>query len=291
MYECIQVAENTYYIASPSNTGLYVENGEAWIIDTGIDARAGKKIAKRLEENNWKPKAVINTHCHADHIGANAWLQKQFDIPVYANGMDCMFIENTLLSSMALWGAYPPRALQGVFFTAGNSKVTPIQNAPLPQGFEIIPFSGHSLFMIGLRTPDNIVFTADELCPPHILEKYGIGYNYCLEGYFKSLETAERLEAKLFVPAHGEPFADIRELTAINRKSVLDVCRLIITLCKTPQHFDMLLQGVFNHYGLNMTFAQYTVTGSVLRSYLSWLYDEDALEPVILDNILYWRAK
>lgn len=37
MYECIQVAENTYYIASPSNTGLYVENGEAWIIDTGID--------------------------------------------------------------------------------------------------------------------------------------------------------------------------------------------------------------------------------------------------------------
>ncbi len=142
MYECIQVAENTYYIASPSNTGLYVENGEAWIIDTGIDARAGKKIAKRLEENNWKPKAVINTHCHADHIGANAWLQKQFDIPVYANGMDCMFIENTLLSSMALWGAYPPRALQGVFFTAENSKVTPIQNAPLPQGFEIIPFPG-----------------------------------------------------------------------------------------------------------------------------------------------------
>ena len=112
MYECIQVAENTYYIASPVNVGLYIEKGEAWIIDTGIDPRVGKKIVRRLEENNWKPKAIINTHCHVDHVGANAWLQKEFNIPVYSNGMDCYFIEHTILSAMALWGAFPPKALQ-----------------------------------------------------------------------------------------------------------------------------------------------------------------------------------
>lgn len=142
MYECIQVAENTYYIASPSNTGLYVENGEAWIIDTGIDARAGKKIAKRLEENNWKPKAVINTHCHADHIGANAWLQKQFDIPVYANGMDCMFIENTLLSSMALWGRIRQGLCKASFSRRKTAKSLRYKTLPCPKVLKSSPFPG-----------------------------------------------------------------------------------------------------------------------------------------------------
>lgn len=292
MYECIQTAENTYYIASPVNVGLYIEEGGAWIIDTGIDARVGKKIVMRLKEHNWKPKAIINTHCHADHLGANAWLQKEFDIPVYSNGMDCYFIEHTILSGMALYGAYPPKRLQGTLFTAPDSEnVQSIYNAPLPAGFEIIPFYGHSLFMFGLRTPDNIVFTADEFCSAAILEKYKIAYNYCIEEYYQSLDEAEKLEAKLFVPAHGEPFTDIKEYAAMNRRAVLEVRNLILEKCRIPQSFDMLMQYIFTHYRLNMTFAQHTIIGSTIRSYIAWLLDEDLLEPVIENNILCWQTK
>lgn len=292
MFECIQVGENTYYIANPVNVGLYVENGEAWIIDTGIDARVGKKIVQRLNENGWKPKAIINTHCHVDHVGANAWLQKEFNIPIYSNGMDCYFIENTILSSMALWGAFPPRLLQGTLFTSSDSKnVQSIYDAPLPNGFEIIPFSGHSLYMFGLRTPDDIVFTADELCNAQILEKYKIAFNYCVELYYKSLEDAEKLTAKLFVPAHGEPFTDIKEYVAINRKAVLQVHSLILETCRAPQNFDMLMQHIFNHYGLTLTFAQYAIVGSTIRSYLSWLLNDELIEPIIENNMLYWQTK
>lgn len=292
MYECIQLAENTYYIVNPVNVGLYIEEGEAWIIDTGIDARVGKKIIQRLKEHGWKPKAIINTHCHVDHLGANAWLQKEFDLPVYSNGMDCYFIENTILSSMALCGAYPPKRLQGTLFTAPDSKnVQSIYDAPLPAGFEIIPFYGHSLYMFGLRTPDDIVFTADEFCSSHILEKYKIAYNYCIAQYYQSLEEAEKLTAKLFVPAHGEPFTDIKEYAAINRRAVLEVRALILEKCRTPQSFDMLLQYIFSHYTLNMTFAQHAIIGSTIRSYLSWLLDEDLVEPIIENNVLYWQTK
>lgn len=292
MYECIQVAENTYYIANPVNVGLYIENNEAWIIDTGIDSRVGKKIVQRLKEHNWAPKAIINTHCHVDHLGANAWLQKEFDIPIYSNGMDCYFIENTILSSMAIWGAYPPKRLQGTLFTAPDSKnVQSIYDAPLPAGFEIIPFYGHSLFMFGLRTPDNIVFTADELCNTFILGKYKIAYNYCIEQYYQSLDSAEKLEAKLFVPAHGEPFTDIKEYVAMNRKAVLEVRELILEKCRTPQSFDMLLQYIFNHYALSMTLAQHAIIGSTIRSYISWLLNEERLEPIIQDNMLFWQTR
>lgn len=292
MFECIQLAENTYYIANPVNVGLYIENNEAWIIDTGIDSRVGKKIVQRLKEHHWTPKAIINTHCHVDHLGANAWLQKEFDIPIYSNGMDCYFIENTILSSMAIWGAYPPKRLQGTLFTAPDSKnVQSIYDAPLPAGFEIIPFYGHSLFMFGLRTPDNIIFTADELCNSNILEKYKIAYNYCIEQYYQSLDAAEKLKAKLFVPAHGEPFTNIQEYVAMNRKAVLEVRALILEQCRTPQSFDMLLQYIFNHYNLSMTLAQHAIIGSTIRSYISWLLNEELLEPIIQGNILYWQTK
>lgn len=292
MFECVQVGENTYYIANPVNVGLYIENGEAWIIDTGIDARVGKKIIQRLNEHNWKPKAIINTHCHVDHVGANAWLQKEYNIPIYSNGMDRYFIEHTVLSAMALWGAFPPKALQGTLFTAEDSKnVQNIYDAPLPKGFEIIPFSGHSLYMFGVRTPDNIVFTADEFCNAAILDKYKIAYNYCVELYYKSLEEAEKLEAKLFVPAHGEPFTDIKQYAAMNRKAVLEVHRLILEQCRTPQSFDMLLQCILNHYKMNVSFAQHVIVGSTIRSYLSWLLNDELIEPVIENNMLYWQTK
>lgn len=295
MYDLKQVAENTYYIESPVNVGIYVDNAEdgknAWIIDTGIDRRMGKKIISHLQENNWKAKAIINTHCHADHIGANAMLQKELDIPAYSNGMDCQFIENTILSPMALWGSYPPKALQTPIFKAQNSKVFDIKNAELPKGMEIIDLPGHSLYMIGIRTPDDIVFTADVLCSPFIFEKYGISFNYHAAGYYKTLDEVEKLQAALFVPAHGEPFTDIKALTEINRNAVLATKNLIAEICRTPHTFDTLLQAVFNHYNIPLTIGQYAVTGSTVRSYLSWLYDEEITVPVCENNLLYWHTR
>lgn len=291
MYECIQVAENTYYIASPVNMGIYAESDGVWLIDSGIDHRVGKKIAKVLQEKNWKLKAVINTHSHADHIGANAWLQKEFNVPIYGNGIERLFIENTFLAPMALWGGYPPKMLQNHIFQAQPSKVEQIEAEKLPQGFEIIPLYGHGLSMFALRTPDNIVFTADEVCSPYIFEKYGIAFNYYVEGYYSSLADLEKIEAKLFVPAHGEPFTDVKGHVQKNREAVLRTKELILDFCREACCFDVLVQKIFNRYGLNLTAAQYAIIGSTIRSYLSWLHDTGEVEVVTENNMLLWRAK
>lgn len=67
MYELVQVAPHTYYINSPSKVGVYVEeDNSVWLIDSGNDKDAGRKIQKRLEENGWTLKAIINTHSNED---------------------------------------------------------------------------------------------------------------------------------------------------------------------------------------------------------------------------------
>ncbi len=292
MFECIQVAQHTYYIASPVNIGIYVEkDNSVWLIDSGLDARVGKKIEKILLEKNWKLKAIINTHSHADHIGGNNYLQEKFQCPIYANGLDCLFIENTFLSPMALWGAYPPKILQTKHIMAEISKVQDINTITLPQGFESIPLYGHGLFMIGIKTPDNILFIADELCSQYVLDKYGIPFNYYIEEYVKSLEKAKTLSADLFIPAHGEPTKNIMPLIEANLEAIQKIKTLIYDFCKQPIYFDKLMQAIFNHFAHELNFVQYAVVGCAVRSYLTWLYDEGKIEPISIENMLHWQQK
>ena len=64
MYELVQVAANTYYINSPSKMGVYrVSDDDVWLIDSGNDKDAGRKVQKILEAQGWKLTAIINTQC------------------------------------------------------------------------------------------------------------------------------------------------------------------------------------------------------------------------------------
>ena len=74
--ELIKVGENTYYIKNATNIGIYkIDNQNVYLIDSGNDKDAGKKILRIVEEQGWKIKGIINTHSNADHIGGNKLIQ------------------------------------------------------------------------------------------------------------------------------------------------------------------------------------------------------------------------
>ena len=53
--ELVKVGEKTYYIKNPTNIGVYKINDEdVYLIDSGNDKDAGKKILKIIEEQGWK---------------------------------------------------------------------------------------------------------------------------------------------------------------------------------------------------------------------------------------------
>ena len=69
MYELIRVGKSTYYINCPAKMGFYVDDGGAYLIDSGNDKDAGRKIHKHLKEQGWKLKMIKNTHSNRDLIG------------------------------------------------------------------------------------------------------------------------------------------------------------------------------------------------------------------------------
>ena len=87
MYELVQVSEKCYYINCPAKIGIHVaDQDNVYLIDSGNDKDAGRKVRQILEQNGWQLRAILNTHSNADHIGGNRYLQGQTGCRIYAGG-------------------------------------------------------------------------------------------------------------------------------------------------------------------------------------------------------------
>ena len=60
---------------------------EVFIIDPGGDY---KKIKRLIDADSLKPQAIINTHGHGDHIGAD----KEFNLPIWIHRLDSDFLQD-----------------------------------------------------------------------------------------------------------------------------------------------------------------------------------------------------
>lgn len=290
MYELIQVSGSSYYVQSPAKIGLVrLNDTDVCLIDSGSDKDAGRKARQILDKNGWHLTAIYNTHSHADHIGGNRYLQRQTGCRLYAPGAECAFTRHTVLEPSLLYGGCPPRELRHKFLMAQESDAAYLTADVLPEGFRLLPLPGHCMDMVGFRTPDDVVYLADCVSSRETLEKYRIGYIYDVGAYLATLETVEKMEARVFVPAHAEVTEDIAPLARYNIETVQEIGACITELCAQPLTFEELLKALFDRYGMTMTFEQYALVGGTVRSYLTWLKDMGRVAAEFADNRMLWR--
>ena len=290
MYELVQLSDRCYYIQSPAKIGLIKLNEEEiCLIDSGNDKDAGRKIRQIIDANGWRLTAIYNTHSNADHIGGNQYLQKQTGCKVYAPGAECGFTQHPILEPSFLYGGFPFKELRHKFLMAQESSAQELTPDVLPEGLQMIPLPGHFFDMVGFRTPDDVVYLADCLSSRETLDKYQVGFIYDVASYLQTLKTVKNMQAKMFVPAHAAASAEIAELAQYNIDKVLEIAERILVICAQPLSFESILQRLFTDCGLVMTFEQYVLVGSTVRSYLAWLKDTGRLNCVFDNNMLLWQ--
>ena len=290
MYELNHITGNSYYIQSPSKMGLVKLNDtDVCLIDSGNDKDAGRKVRQLLDANGWHLTAIYNTHSNADHIGGNRYLQGQTKCKVYAQGIECDITRHPVLEPAFLYGGFPPKDLRHKFLMAQESDAQELTGAVLPEGFELLQLPGHFFHMVGFRSPDDVVYLADCLSSRETLEKYQIGFIYDVAAYLDTLEKVKTMQAATFVPAHAEVTEDIAPLAQYNIDKVHEIADHMVELCAEPVIFEELLKRLFDDYGLTLTFEQYVLVGSTVKSYLAWLKDTGQLTVLFEDNRLLWR--
>lgn len=289
--ELIKVGERTYYLKNPTNIGIYkIDDKNVYLIDTGNDKEAGKKILKIITEQGWQVKGIINTHSNADHIGGNKIIQDKANCDILAYNMEKCFTEFPILEPSFLYGAYPFKDLKNKFLLAKESIVTKIDNN-LPSGLEYFPLKGHFFDMIGIKTSDDVYFLGDSLFSEETINKYHLFFIYDVKEYLNTLDYLTTLNGKLFIPSHCEATNDITNLITLNRNKIMEISNKILNICTDKKTFEEILKNIFEEYNLTMNPNQYFLIGSTIKSYLSFLYDDNKLSYEFENNKMYWRIK
>ena len=290
MFELIRAGECSYYIDCPAKMGLYqASDSEVYLIDSGNDKDAGRKVRQILDRNGWKLLGILVTHSNADHIGGCQYLQKQTGCRIFAPGIEAAFTRYPVLEPAFLYGGFPPKPLRHKFMMAQPSPAVDLNSEGFPAELEVLPLPGHFFDMVGYKTPDGTAFIADCLSSAATLEKYGFPFIYDVAAYLETLRKLPELGVKMYVPAHAEATEDIAPLAQYNIDKVLEIADIITELCQKPQTFEAVLQQLFRRFDLVMNFEQYVLVGSTVRSYLAWLKDSGRLRAVFDDNRLLWQ--
>ena len=289
--ELIKAGEKTYYIKNPTNIGIYkLDDNNIYLIDSGNDKEAGKKILKIINEQGWNIKGIINTHSNADHIGGNKVIQDRTGCEIYDSDIEESFVKYPILESTMLYGGFPFKDLRNKFLLAKESKPKNI-NELLVDGLEFIPLKGHFFDMIGIKTSDNIFFLGDSLFSEDTINKYHLFYIYDVGEYLNTLSYLKNLKGKLFIPSHCKATNNIDSLIELNKKKIEEILDVIYKYCVENRTFEEILKYIFEKYLLTMNINQYVLISSTIKSYLSYLYDNNKLTYEFIDNKMIWKQK
>lgn len=287
--ELVKLGDKTYYIKNATNIGVYkIDDSNVYLIDSGNDKDAGKKILKIVEEQGWNIKGIITTHSNADHIGGNKVIQDRTNCEIFAYNIEKSFTENPILEPSFLYGGYPFKDITNKFLLAKESKVTNIENN-LPDGLDYFTLRGHFFDMIGIKTSDDVYFLADSLFSEETITKYHLFFIYDVKEFLNTLEYLKGVEGKFYIPSHSEATDDISSLIEINKNKVQEILNKIYDICKQEKTFEQILKTIFDEYNLVMNANQYVLVGSTIRSYLSYLYNEEKIIYEFKDNKMIWK--
>ena len=166
---------------------------ETAIIDPGNN---GDTILRKIQQEKLNPVCIINTHGHADHIGANAQVKAATGVPVYIHTADAGMLTSA------------PKNLSGF---VGTGFTCPPADRTLSDGdvlsvgrftLEVLHTPGHTPGGICLRT-SGAVFSGDTLFAESIgrTDFPGGSYSQLLASIKDKLMTLSD-DTKVF-PGHG----------------------------------------------------------------------------------------
>ena len=290
--ELMHLAGQTYYIPGRVNVGVYRKDDSVWIVDSGLDDDAGRKIARWVEGENLTLRRIVTTHSNADHCGGNAFLRKRTECSVAATRLEAAIIEHPFLEPLLLWSAKPFGEITNKFLQSKPSDVDLlIENTGSFDESELkaIPLPGHFLDMIGVRTPDDVLFAADSLFSRERIDKYSMMFVLDVEAALSTLDFLEKTEAKWFVPSHAQPTEDIRPLAEVNRAALLRVSELVLERCVEPATREEILKTLSDRFGLSMSVTEYVLNYAVAGAHLTWLRERGLVFPVVSEGRLLWK--
>jgi glyoxylase-like metal-dependent hydrolase (beta-lactamase superfamily II) len=297
--ECVELAPGTFHLQSGSNMGLVVRDGQALLIDTGLDEDAGRRALRIAGDKGATLTAIFVTHAHADHFGGAQFLQRRLDVPLYAPNLEAAMMENPIIEPLYLFGGAAPIAeLRQKFTLAEPCEVTrTVEPGPLEIGafqVDVVPLPGHALNQVGAGVGE-ILFCADAVFPQETIEKHKVLFCVDLDRTLKTLKHLPDRPYRGFAPGHGPAYAEkeeVRRICNANRDRLEAVRDGIYDALAQPQDTPSLVQRMAERFQLEIvTPTAYFLTRTTVLAALSSLEAAGRVAPRTEENRLQWHRR
>ncbi len=289
MFDIVDTIGNTFYYSAFSNVGVYKLNkSEVLLIDSCDHKRMVRSLDNILEKNNLRINTIINTHCHVDHIAGNKFFYDKYGCRILASKGEQGFIAYPDREPRFYYSGINTDKTRNPFFMAEASDAEVITPDNTPEGFEIISLPGHSFDMIGVRTPNDVVFLSDSILSKKTWDEYKLPFFYSVNESLQTLKDIQNIKAKLFIPAHNEPLDDICELAEYNIKSMKHKKELIYNLCE-GKSFEEIFADVIDALGLRIMTPKYPMYAVMIRNFLQSLVEDEVIYATLEDAVLIYH--
>lgn len=270
-----------------------IGEGKALLVDSGQDKEYGRKIRKALEALDLELSVILTTHSHADHYGGNAYLLRQFpQAQVWAPEVEAEIIRTPYLEPVYLFhGAKPLPELTGKWLQADPSPVHRVIGAgEEPVGgvtLTLVDVRGHAHRQLAVLV-DDVLLAADAVFGVETLEKYPIPFAQDVMGQLAAFDAVAAQPARLLLPGHGAPTADLEGVADLNRRAVLRAAGAILDCCHGSST-EEVVAGSARALGIVMTdLARYHLNYCVVSAHLGRLRELGLVDCAVVDSRLEW---
>jgi glyoxylase-like metal-dependent hydrolase (beta-lactamase superfamily II) len=292
----VGLSERVGYVPGGTNVGvLRLDERHVMLVDTGLNDTTARKVLRVVRDVLASEVVlIVNTHGHADHFGANAFVTKRTGAQVIAPDIESAVIENPVLQPATLYGgADPMEALRNRFLLA---EASPVHRRIFPGTQDIegilvdfLSLDGHSPNQVGLVV-EGVFFCADVVFPQAAIEKYRIPYLYGLTAHLASLDRSLTVQATAVVPGHGPHSDTINALVRLNREAIDRVIECVLKNLERPLSADDVCTAVFSDLDVPVTDAQsYYLLRPTMNAYLAHLERQGVVRLEIDWHKALWR--
>ena len=203
------------------------------LLDTGIAASDREGLTALLEEHGLRPKGILCSHAHYDHVGNAAYLRRRYGCPIAMPMIEAAICADAT-AFRANYETLTYGTIQSMFpeecFLSDVLISPDIDHLDFcGVRFGLLPLPGHSAGQMGFITPDGTAYLADCLLGPEQLQRFKLPTIMHIARDLTVMESLRSLRCPAYVLAHKTSVTELGPVIDANIAAIHDKGRRLLS--------------------------------------------------------------